>query len=262
MGKIIAFSNQKGGVGKTTTCVNLTANLATRGYKCLIVDIDPQGNATSGLGFDKGEIKDSKRSLYDVIVGGVSVKNATLLSDTDNLYLLPSSVDLAGAEVELANVERDRERILRRILESVRDEYDYIMIDCPPALGLLTVNALTAADEVIIPVQTEFYAMEGLSQLVNTIKIIKAKLNSKLSINGVLLTMCDPRALIAKQIAEEIKKYFPKITYETPVPRNVRLAEAPSHGKPISVYDKSCKGAKAYSLITDEFLARETEENK
>ena len=257
MAKIIAFSNQKGGVGKTTTCVNLAANLASRGYKCLLVDIDPQGNATSGLGFDKGDIKDSGRSLYDVMVNGISAKNAILVSNTEGLSLLPSSVDLAGAEVELANISRDREKIIKRILDGVRDDFDYIMIDCPPALGLLTINALTAADEVIIPVQTEFYAMEGLSQLINTIKIVKAKLNPKLNINGVLLTMTDTRALIARQITEEIRKFFPKVAYETTVPRNVRLAEAPSHGKPISVYDKSCKGAKAYASITDEFLERE-----
>lgn len=253
MGKIIAFSNQKGGVGKTTTCVNLTANLAKKGFKCLIVDIDPQGNTTTGLGFSKVDIE---TSLYDVIIDFMPAESAIVKTDFENLDLLPSSIDLAGGEVELAK-RKEREKVLKKVLEPLRDKYDYITIDCPPSLGLLTVNVLTAADEVLVPIQSEYYALEGLSQLMNTIKIIRSQLNANLKINGVLVTMNDSRALISRQITAEIRSLFPKAVYQTVIPRNIRLAEAPSHGKPISLYDRSCKGAKAYADFTEEFLERE-----
>ena len=201
MGKIIAFSNQKGGVGKTTTCVNMSAYLATKGYKCLIVDLDPQGNATSGLGFAKSEVK---RSVYNVMIDDMPIEDACLTTCVDGLDILPSNIDLAGAEVELVYM-KDREHVLARILEKAKNSYDFITIDCPPSLGLLTINALSAADTVIIPIQSEYYALEGLSQLMNTIKLVVKHLNSSLKIEGVVLTMNDNRAIISRQISTEIK---------------------------------------------------------
>lgn len=253
MGKIISFSNQKGGVGKTTTCVNLSAYLATKGYKVLIVDLDPQGNATSGLGFAKSEIKNS---LYNVMIDDMPIADAVVKTCVENLDLLPSSIDLAGAEVELVYI-KDREHVLKRVLEKARGSYDFITIDCPPSLGLLTINALAASDTVIIPIQSEYYALEGLSQLMNTIRLVVKHLNPALKIEGVVLTMSDNRAIISRQISEEIKKFFGKRVYETAIPRNIRLAEAPSHGVPIMLHDTKCTGAKAYLAFADEFLAKQ-----
>ena len=253
MGKIIAFSNQKGGVGKTTTCVNLSAYLASKGYKCLIVDLDPQGNATSGLGFSKSEVK---HSVYNVMIDDMPIQDAAQKTKVDNLDILPSNIDLAGAEVELVYI-KNREHVLKRVLEKAKESYDFITIDCPPSLGLLTINALASADTVIIPIQSEYYALEGLSQLLNTIKLVVKHLNSSLKIEGVVLTMSDNRAIISRQISSEIKKFFGKRVYETAIPRNIRLAEAPSHGLPIMLHDTKCSGAKAYLALTEEFLERQ-----
>ena len=254
MGKIIAFSNQKGGVGKTTTCVNLSAYLATKGYKCLVVDLDPQGNATSGLGFAKSEIKNS---VYNVMIDEMPIEDVVVKTCVDGLDILPSNIDLAGAEVELVYV-KDRERVLKRVLEKAKDSYDFITIDCPPSLGLLTINALSASNTVIIPIQSEYYALEGLSQLMNTIKLVVKHLNPSLKIEGVVLTMSDNRAIISRQISAEIKKFFGKRVYESIIPRNIRLAEAPSHGVPIMLHDTKCSGAKAYLALTEEFLSRQS----
>ena len=248
MGKIIAFSNQKGGVGKTTTCVNMSAYLASKGKKVLIVDLDPQGNATTGLGFSKSEIKNS---LYQVMIDEMPVEDAVIKTQIDNLDILPSSIDLAGAEVELVYM-KDREHVLKRVLDRARASYDFITIDCPPSLALLTINALSAADTAIIPIQSEYYAMEGLSQLMNTIKLVVKHLNSDLKIEGVVLTMSDNRAVISRQISDEIKKFFGKRVYDTVIPRNIRLAEAPSHGVPITAYDRISRGAAAYRAMAEE----------
>ena len=253
MGKIIAFSNQKGGVGKTTTCVNLSAYLATKGYKVLVVDLDPQGNATSGLGFAKSEVKNS---VYNVMVDEMPIEDAVIKTCVDGMDILPSNIDLAGAEVELVYI-KDREHVLARVLEKARNSYDFITIDCPPSLGLLTINALAGADTVIIPIQSEYYAREGLSQLMNTIKLVVKHLNPSLKIEGVVLTMSDNRAIISRQISAEIKKFFGKRVFETAIPRNIRLAEAPSHGVPIMLHDTKCSGAKAYASLTEEFLDRQ-----
>ena len=253
MGKIIAFSNQKGGVGKTTTCVNMSAYLANKGYKCLVVDLDPQGNATSGLGFAKSEVKNS---VYNVMIDDMPIENAVIKTCVDGLDILPSNIDLAGAEVELVYI-KDREHVLKKVLEKAKGSYDFITIDCPPSLGLLTINALAAADTVIIPIQSEYYALEGLSQLMNTIKLVVKHLNPTLKIEGVVLTMNDNRAIISRQISQEIKKFFGKRVFETAIPRNIRLAEAPSHGVPIMLHDVRCSGAKAYLALTEEFLDRQ-----
>lgn len=254
MGKIIAFSNQKGGVGKTTTCVNMAAFLASKGYKVLLVDFDPQGNATSGLGFAKSDIK---QSAYNVIIDEVPASATALKTNIENLDLLPSSIDLAGAEVELVYI-KDREHALKKALQGVVASYDYILIDCPPSLGLLTINALSAANTVIIPIQSEYYALEGLSQLMNSIKLVTRHLNADLKIEGVVLTMNDKRAIISRQITDEIRKFFGKKVYDTIIPRNIRLSEAPSHGVPIMIHDNKCVGAKAYLSLTEEFLSRQT----
>lgn len=253
MGKIIAFSNQKGGVGKTTTCVNMSAYLASKGYKCLIVDLDPQGNATTGLGFSKSEVKNS---VYNVMIDDMPIRDAVIKTKVDNLDILPSNIDLAGAEVELVYI-KNREHVLKKVLELAKGTYDFITIDCPPSLGLLTINALASADTVIIPIQSEYYALEGLSQLMNTIKLVVKHLNPTLKIEGVVLTMSDNRAIISRQISSEIKKFFGKRVYETAIPRNIRLAEAPSHGLPIMFHDVKCAGAKAYLALTEEFLERQ-----
>lgn len=253
MGKIIAFSNQKGGVGKTTTCVNMSAYLAQKGYKCLIIDLDPQGNATSGLGFAKSEVKSS---VYNVMIDDMPVEQAVVKTEIDGLDILPSNIDLAGAEVELV-YKKSREHILANVLSEAKKTYDFVTIDCPPSLGLLTINALAAADTVIIPIQSEYYALEGLSQLMNTIKLVVKHLNPSLKIEGVVLTMNDNRAIISKQISAEIRKFFGKRVFDTVIPRNIRLAEAPSHGKPIMLHDTRCSGAKAYLALTEEFVARQ-----
>ena len=253
MGKIIAFSNQKGGVGKTTTCVNMSAYLANKGYKCLVVDLDPQGNATSGLGFAKSDVNNS---IYNVLIDDVPIEDVVVKTQVKGLDILPSNIDLAGAEVELVYV-KNRELVLKSVLEKAKNSYDFITIDCPPSLGLLTINALASADTVIIPIQSEYYALEGLSQLMNTIKLVVKHLNPALKIEGVVLTMNDNRAIISRQISAEIKKFFGKRVFETAIPRNIRLAEAPSHGVPIMLHDTRCSGAKAYLALTEEFLNRQ-----
>lgn len=253
MGKIVSFSNQKGGVGKTTTCVNMAAYIAAEGKKVLLVDMDPQGNATTGLGFSKSSLE---QSVYSVLIDDEKASDNILATEVENLEILPSSIELAGAEVELV-YKKSRERVLKNALAEVRDRYDYIMIDCPPSLGLLTINALACADTVIIPIQSEYYALEGLSQLMNSISLVKQHLNAALEIDGVVLTMYDSRSLISKQIAEEIKKFFTKRLFEIVVPRNVRLVEASSYGKPIMMHDPKCTGARAYKALTLEYLSRE-----
>ena len=255
MGKIISFSNQKGGVGKTTTCVNMAAYLAKAGRKVLLVDLDPQGNATTGLGFSKSALK---KSVYNVLIEEEEVKNNILPTELENLTILPANINLAGAEVELV-YKKSREKVLKSALDKIKGNFDYILLDCPPSLGLITINALAAADSVIIPIQSEYYALEGLSQLMNSIMLVRQQLNKKLEVEGVVLTMYDGRSLISKQIAQEIKKFFTKKLYEIVIPRNIRLSEAPSHGKPILLHDPKCMGARAYSALTEEFL-KKTEE--
>ena len=258
MGKTVAFSNQKGGVGKTNTCVNMSAYLATMGYKTLLIDLDPQGNATSGLGFSKSEVKNS---VYNVMIDETPIEDSVIKTCVDNLDILLSSIDLAGAEVELVYV-KEREKVLRKVLERAKKTYDFIMIDCPPSLGLLTINALASADTVIIPIQSEYYALEGLSQLMNTIKLVIKHLNPDLKIEGVVLTMSDNRAIISRQISEEIRKFFGKRVYKTVIPRNIRLAEAPSHGVPILMHDTKCTGARAYLALAEEFISAQPKTKK
>ena len=253
MGTVISFSNQKGGVGKTTTCVNMAAYLAKAGKKVLLVDLDPQGNATTGLGFTKSSLK---KSVYNVLIDEEEVKENVLPTELEGLFILPSNIDLAGAEVELV-YKKSREKVLKGALDKARGGYDYILIDCPPSLGLLTINALAAADSVIIPIQSEFYALEGLSQLINTIRLVQKHRNPRLTIDGVVLTMYDPRALISRQIQEEIKKFFGAKLFDHAIPRNIRVSEAPSHGVPIMLHDAKCPGAKAYRRLTKEYLNRE-----
>ena len=252
MGKIISFSNQKGGVGKTTTCVNMAAYLAKAGKKVLLIDMDAQGNATTGLGFFKSELK---QSVYNVIIEEEEVRDNVLATAIEGLFILPSNIDLAGAEVNLV-YKKNRERVLKAALDKVKGDYDYILLDCPPSLGLVTINALAASDSVIIPIQSEYYALEGLSQLMNTLSLVRKHLNKGLKVEGVVLTMYDGRSLISRQIAAEIKKFFTKKLYEIVIPRNVRLSEAPSHGKPILLHDPKCAGARAYAALTEEFLER------
>ena len=253
MGKIVAFTNKKGGVGKTTTAVNMAAYCADLGKRTLLVDIDSQGNATTALGFSKSQLK---KSVHNVLIEEDLAANNILPTQVQLLDILPSNVDLSGAEVDLV-YKRNREKILREALEKVRDNYDYIFIDCPPSLGLLTINAWVAADSVIIPLQGEYFALEGVSQLMNTIALVKQRLNPNLNIEGVVITMYDGRALISRQIAAEIKKFFKNKLYEIVIPRNVRLAEAPSHGKPIMLYEPKCVGARAYKALTEEFLSKQ-----
>lgn len=253
MGKVVAFTNKKGGVGKTTTAVNMAAYCADLGKRVLLIDIDSQGNATTGLGFSKSALK---KSVYNVIVEDEPIAQNILPTQVQYLDILPANVDLTGAEVDLV-YKRNREHILGEALQKVRADYDYIFIDCPPSLGLLTINAWAAANSVIIPMQAEYYALEGVSQLMNTIQMVKQHINPGLSIEGVVITMYDGRALISKQITAEIKKFFKSKLFEIIVPRNVRLAEAPSHGKPVLLYDPKCVGARAYKALTEEFLARQ-----
>ena len=253
MAKIISFTNKKGGVGKTTTAINMAAYCADLGKKVLLVDIDSQGNATTGLGFSKSALK---KSVYNVLIDDDAVINNILPTQVKQLDILPANVDLTGAEVDLV-YKRNRERILKTALEKVRNDYDYIFIDCPPSLGLLTINAWVASDSIIIPLQSEYYALEGVSQLMNTIAMVKQHLNPQLQIEGVVITMYDGRALIAKQITAEIKKFFKNKLYEIIITRNVRLAEAPSHGVPILLHDPKCVGARAYKALTEEFLSRQ-----
>ena len=252
MGKIISFSNQKGGVGKTTTCVNMSAYLAKQGKKVLLIDMDPQGNATTGLGLNKSGIKNS---VYNVLIDDTPAKDVIIPTKIDRLEILPAGIDLAGAEVELVYI-KNREKRLQEALKKVEKYYDYITIDCPPSLGLLTINALTASDSIIIPIQCEYFALEGLSQLMNTIKLVKKHLNKKLDIEGVSLTMYDGRAIVSRQIAEEIRRFFGKKVFNTVVPRNIRVSEAPSHGVPVMLHDPKCAGSRAYDELTKEFLSK------
>lgn len=253
MSRVIAIANQKGGVGKTTTAINLGACLAVAEHRTLIIDIDPQGNATSGLGLKRAEVDSS---IYNVLIDGVSL-TSTVKGGLHFKYLdlVPSSRDLVGAEVELVD-RPERERVLGRMLEEVRSDYDFILIDCPPSLGLLTLNTLTAADSVLIPIQCEFYALEGLSQLLNTVRLVQRNLNPRLQIEGVLLTMYDQRLNLSRQVAEEAIEYFGSRVFSTTIPRNVRLAEAPSFGKPIVLYDVVSAGAKSYLSLAKELIAR------
>ncbi|ENQ3080817.1 sporulation initiation inhibitor protein Soj [Bacillus multifaciens] len=251
MGKIIAIANQKGGVGKTTTSVNLGAGLAQVGKKVLLVDIDAQGNATTGVGIEKSDLNEC---MYNVLVEDMDVRVVIQQTATENLDVLPATIQLAGAEIELVPTI-SREVRLQRALQPIRDEYDYIIIDCPPSLGLLTINALTAADSVIIPVQCEYYALEGLSQLLNTVRLVQKHLNKNLAIQGVLLTMLDARTNLGLQVIDEVKKYFRDKVYRSIIPRNVRLSEAPSHGKPIMMYDAKSRGAEVYLDLAKEVIA-------
>ena len=250
MGKIIAVVNQKGGVGKTTTAVNLTAALHDLGLRVLLCDFDPQANATSGLGLDK---RKCKYSVYDVLINGADVKSAVVATRYGDV--LPSSKALAGAGIEMIDLP-DRQFRLKQALDVLAPDYDYILIDCPPSLELLTLNALCAADSLLVPVQGEYYALEGLSDLMNTVRIVRRSMNPRLELEGVLLTMFDGRTNLAMQVAEEVKRYFPGKVYATVIPRNVRLSEAPSHGKPINAYDRTSRGAEAYGAFADEFLKK------
>ena len=249
MGKIISVANQKGGVGKTTTTVNLSTILAKKGKKVLLIDTDPQGNATSGLGITK----ELELSVYDVLVGETEINETIQETAIKNLKVCPSNISLAGAEVELVTM-MSREQRLKVKLDAIKDQYDYILIDCPPSLGLITLNAFTASDSVLIPVQCEYFALEGLGQLLNTVNLVKKHLNKNLEIEGALLTMYDARTNLSNQVVKEVKKYFENKVYKTVIPRNVRLSEAPSYGVPISIYDPRSKGAKSYEKFAKEFL--------
>lgn len=251
VGKIIAIANQKGGVGKTTTSVSLGASLAYIGKKVLLVDIDPQGNATSGVGIEKADVE---QCIYDVLVDDVEANEVILPTAVDNLFAIPATIQLAGAEIELVPTI-SREVRLKRALEEIKEAFDYILIDCPPSLGLLTINSLTASDSVLIPVQCEYYALEGLSQLLNTVRLVQKHLNHELKIEGVLLTMLDARTNLGIQVIEEVKKYFQDKVYKTIIPRSVRLSEAPSHGEPIIIYDSKSRGAEVYLDLAKEVVA-------
>ena len=257
MGKIISIANQKGGVGKTTTAVNLSTVLAKKGKKVLLIDADPQGNATSGLGIDK----EQQFSVYDVLIEDIEVENTLQKTKIKNLDLCPSNINLAGAEVQLVSMD-NREHRLQEKLDNIRESYDFIIIDCPPSLGLVTLNSFTASDSVLIPVQCEYYALEGLGQLINTIELVRKSTNKSLHIEGALLTMYDSRTNLSNQVVKEVKKYFNNKVYKNIIPRNVRLSEAPSYGMPITMYDPRSKGAKAYEKFTKEFLKINEEEQK
>lgn len=251
MGKIIAVANQKGGVGKTTSSINLGAGLATLGKKVLLIDIDPQGNTTSGIGIDKADVK---YCIYDVLINDIDPNDTVLQTDVDNLFIIPATIQLAGAEIELVPTI-SREIRLKKSLQLIKDNYDFIIIDCPPSLGILTINSLTASDSVLIPIQCEYYALEGLSQLLNTIRLVQKHLNRDLLIEGVLLTMLDARTNLGIQVIEEVKKYFQDKVYNTVIPRNIRLSEAPSHGQPIISYDPKSKGSEVYLELAREVIS-------
>ncbi len=252
MGRIMAIANQKGGVGKTTTVVNLSCSISAKGKRVLMVDIDPQGNTTSGIGLDKDHMENT---IYDVLLNDENIRDCIQQTEYERLSILPANIDLAGAEIELVSVER-REYRLKDALSSVRDEYDFILIDCPPSLGLLTLNALSAADAVLVPIQCEYYALEGLTQLMNTISLVQKGLNKELVIDGVVLTMFDGRTNLSIQVVDEVKKYFRNKVYRSVIPRNIRLGEAPSYGQPIRVYDPRSKGAEAYEDLAEEVIGR------
>ena len=252
MGKVIAIANQKGGVGKTTTAVNLSACLGKKGKKTLLIDIDPQGNTTSGLGVDPRGVE---LSVYDALINDVDIEETLVKTEFDNLWICPANINLAGAELELV-AKPEREYILKKAIARVRDKFDFIFIDCPPSLGLITLNSFAATDSVLVPIQCEYYALEGLSQLTNTIKMVKKALNPELSLEGVLLTMFDARTNLSIQVVDEVKKFFPEKVFKTVIPRNVRLSEAPSFGQPIIEYDKHSRGAECYDQLADEVITR------
>ncbi len=254
MGKIIGICNQKGGTGKTTTSINLSSYLGLANKKTLLIDMDPQGNSTSGIGFDA----EGMNSIYDVIVGDVNLSECIYTTEWPELYVIPSQVSLTGGEIELVNKE-NREGKLKTLLDQIRDKFEYIIVDAPPSLGLLTLNVLVAADSLIIPVQCEYYALEGVSKIMNTIELVKERLNFSLDIEGILLVMADFRTRLTLQVIEEVRNYFPKETFNVIVPRNIKLAEAPSFGKPIHFYDPTCVGAKAYRNLTETFLKEKIE---
>ena len=253
MGRIIAVATQKGGVGKTTTSINLAACLAEKGKKVLAVDMDPQGNLTSGLGVDKDSVE---KSIYELIIGEVDIKEVINKEVLENLDIIPTSIDLSAAEIELIGVD-DKEYILRNAIDQVKDQYDFVIIDCPPSLSMLTINAMTTADSVIVPIQCEYYALEGLSQLIHTVELVKDRLNSKLEIEGVVFTMYDARTNLSLQVVENVKDNLQQNIYKTIIPRNIRLAEAPSYGLPINKYDPKSTGAESYMRLADEVIERE-----
>ncbi|MBQ8386615.1 MAG: ParA family protein [Paludibacteraceae bacterium] len=253
MGKIISLANQKGGVGKTTTSINLAAALAQQGKRVLLVDADPQANTSSGLGVD---IQQLENTVYECLINEIDPTTAILPTSIDNLYMIPSHIDLVGAEIEMLNLEQ-RENILKRVLSSLKADYDYILIDCSPSLGLITINALTASDSIIIPVQCEFFALEGIAKLLNTIKIIKSNLNPTLRIEGFLLTMYDARLRLSAQVHDEVRRHFGDLVFNTVIARNVRLSEAPSHGMSVLEYDRNSKGAKNYTNLAKELIKRQ-----
>jgi chromosome partitioning protein len=253
MTRILAIANQKGGVGKTTTSVNLAASLASKGRRVLVVDMDPQANATSGLGMQRGSVAEG---IYEALVNDTPLRELTQLTEVDGLYLLPATRELAGAEIELVSVEA-REQRLKRALDPVISQYDYVVIDCPPSLGLLTLNSLVAATAVVIPMQCEYYALEGLSRLVETMESVRQAFNPSLELSGIVLTMVDPRMNLTQQVADEVRTHFPDKVYATSIPRNVRLSEAPSHGKPILLYDQRSTGSQSYLALAQEVLHRD-----
>ncbi len=255
MSRIISIANQKGGVGKTTTTINLSACLAEKGKKVLVVDIDPQGNTSSGLGLDKDTLENT---IYELFLNECTLDECIQASIVENLDVIPSNINLSGAEIELISIE-DKEFLLKNILDSLRDKYDYILIDCPPSLNLLTVNAMTASDTVLVPIQCEYYALEGLTQLIHTIDLITDRLNDKLEIEGIVFTMYDARTNLSTQVVENVKENLDRRIYKTIIPRNVRLAEAPSYGMPIIMYDSKSSGAEAYRFLAEEVIERETE---
>lgn len=252
MGRIIAIANQKGGVGKTTTSINLSACIAAKGKKVLVIDIDPQGNTTSGYGIEKNELDNT---IYELILGDCSIEDCILKEIFPNISILPSNVNLAAAEIELIGVEK-KEYILKNEVDWVKDRYDFIIIDCPPSLSLLTVNALTAADTVLVPIQCEYYALEGLNQIIQTVELVKKKLNPKLELEGVVFTMYDARTNLSLEVVESVKTHLNRKIYKTIIPRNVRLAEAPSHGMPINIYDTRSTGAESYRMLAAEVISR------
>lgn len=255
MGRVIAVANQKGGVGKSTTAINLSACLAEKGKKVLTIDIDPQGNTTSGLGVDKNSVD---ITLYELLLGEIEIEEVIIKNVVDNVDLIPSNVNLSGAEIELLGIN-DKEYILKNSVDKIRDRYDFIVMDCPPSLSMLTINALTASNSVLVPIQCEYYALEGLSQLVHTIELVKDRLNEGLFIEGVVFTMYDARTNLSLQVVENVKDHLQQNIYKTIIPRNVRLAEAPSYGQPITIYDSRSTGAESYRLLAEEVMNREEE---
>lgn len=255
MGRVIAVANQKGGVGKTTTSINLSAALAEKGKKVLVIDTDPQGNATSGFGIDKNNLDDT---VYELMLGECSIYDCIIKNAIENVSVLPSNVNLAAAEIELIGVEK-KEFILKNEVDFVREDYDFIIIDCPPSLNMLTINAMTTADSVLVPIQCEFYALEGLSQLIHTVNLIKERLNPDLSMEGVVFTMYDSRTNLSMQVVENVKENIETVVYKTVIPRNIRLAEAPSHGLPINLYDPKSSGAESYRQLAQEVIANDIE---